>query len=74
MIVIIKSVKTKPFKNDDGELMDYYWYKAERKSDEVTFTFGSLEGGHNGECDLNIEKTEKNNGRGFVYKENMKGV
>jgi len=70
MKLIITSVKNKPFTKDDGSTLDYFWYRALRLSDHVTFQFGSMEGGHpvNQELDLNIEKTEKNGG-GYGYKE-----
>jgi len=66
----IKDIKPKPFTSDDGETINYYWYKAERLSDNVTFQFGSLNGEHAiGEnLDLEIEKTEKADGK-FGYKE-----
>lgn len=70
MKITIKSVKPKPFTNDDGEQMDYYWYRAERSNDMVTFQFGSTDGNHpiGEELDLDIEKYEKSNGK-IGYKE-----
>lgn len=70
MKLIIKSVKNKPFTRDDGSTTDYFWYRAVRLADGVTFQFGSMTGGHEleKELDLNIEKTEKISG-GFGYKE-----
>lgn len=68
--VTIKSVKAKPFTNDDGDVMDYYWYRAERSSDQVSFQFGSQYGDHPiGEAvTLELEKYEKANGK-IGYKE-----
>lgn len=70
MKVILKSRKASPFTNDDGEEMQYFWYKAERLSDNVTIRFGSQEGGHvlDEELDLDIEKYERDNGK-IGYKE-----
>lgn len=70
MKLTIKSVKVKPFTNDDGEQMNYYWYRAERAYDQVTFQFGSTYENHpiGEELDLDIEKYEKSNGK-IGYKE-----
>jgi hypothetical protein len=65
----------RPFLTDDGENLDYFWYKAIRSDDGVTFQFGSMDGAHeltDGELDLDIEKTEIVDRKGkpaFQYKE-----
>lgn len=66
----ILSVKNKPFKTDEGDDMDYFWYRAIRESDGVTIQFGSKTGEHavGQTLDLNIEKTERTGGK-FGYKE-----
>jgi len=74
MKVILKEVNARPFKGDDGEVREYFWYKALRPADEVTFQFGSVDGDHllGVEVDLNIEKSERINNAGkpvFTYRE-----
>jgi len=74
MKVKIVSVKKRPFTTDDGDLLDYYWYRAERLSDGVSFQFGSMDPDHEPgeELDLEIEKTEATNKKGqlvYRYKE-----
>jgi len=68
MIYNIKAVKERPF-DSNGETVPYFWYKAVRQIDGVTIEFGSkkddLEVGE--EYDLDIEKTERPNGK-FGYR------
>jgi len=70
MKVTILSVKKKVFKTDDGDNMDYFWYRAVREKDGVTFQFGSREGEHEigSTLELNIIKYEKDSGK-IGYKE-----
>lgn len=70
MKVRIKSKKAKPFKNNDGDQMDYFWYKAIRIEDDMLIEFGSTDGGHetDAELDLEIVKTERADGK-TGYKE-----
>lgn len=67
----IVKVKNGDFEGDGGELIEYRWVKAERLSDGVTIEFGTRRTDHveGTEVDLDIEKTEKPNGKGFKYKE-----
>lgn len=69
----IKVVKVRDgsFDGRDGERVDYYWVKAVRISDSVTFEFGSKGGGdyaEGQEYEVNLEKSESPKG-GFRYKE-----
>lgn len=71
MIVLITKVKARPFDGDDGEKIPYFWTKATRKSDGVTIEFGGRVDHTEDldkELDLDIEKTERANGK-FGYKE-----
>jgi len=54
----------------DGNNLDYFWYRAVRASDGVSFRFGSRDGSHEPEKDyeLNIVKEETERGT-FMYKE-----
>lgn len=69
MLVVLKSLKAKPFTNDDGDQIPYFWYKALRSTDDVTITFGSKRGDLplNQELSLNIEKYEGEGGK-FRYR------
>lgn len=69
MVVKILKKTKKPFKNSEGVMMDYWWYKAER-NDGVQFDFGSRNGDHeeNSTADLTLYKTENSRNR-IVYKE-----
>jgi len=74
MVVKITEMKARPFQTDEGEMLEYFWYKAIRLADQVSFQFGSMNGGHGvgEELDLEIEKTEAVNKKGevvFRYKE-----
>lgn len=67
----IKDKKAKPFQGDDGETLEYFWYKAERSEDQVVIRFGSMNGAYEAgkEYDLpNVEKYEMEDGR-IGYKE-----
>lgn len=70
MKIKITKKKDSPFTNSDGDTMDYFWYNAERLSDGVNFRFGSQNGQHkvDEEVDLEIEKYERENGK-IAYKE-----
>jgi len=70
MQIKIIGKKDGSFQGDDGQKVEYYWYKALRESDGVTIEFGSRDGNHrmNETKDLDIEKTERAGGR-FGYKE-----
>lgn len=64
--VKIEDIRHKPFTGADGEEVDYYWTKAVRRRDGITFTFGttvdhSQQMGQS--VDLNIEKYENSQGR-----------
>jgi len=67
--LFLKTVKAKPFTNDDGEEMAYYWYKGTDQHDGVTRQYGCK----SGELQLNaigeydVEKTERVDGK-FGYK------
>ena len=74
MKLILKEVNARPFKGDDGEVREYFWYKALRQEDNVTLQFGSVDGDHllGVELELNVEKSERINNAGktvFVYRE-----
>jgi len=58
------------FQGDDGEHIDYYWYDAVRKEDDMLIQFGSREGGHepNTEHELNVVRYERKDGK-MGYKE-----
>jgi len=71
----ITEKKVKPFIGDEGEEIDYAWYKALREADGVSIKFGSLDTSHDvgdKHLELNIEKTERLDKKGnttFIYKE-----
>lgn len=72
----IKDFKVSPFTGDEGERVEYFWYRAVRESDGVTIRFGSMDGTHEAgdEVDLDIEKyerTDKNGKTVIAYKENL---
>jgi len=58
------------FVKDDGEEMEYFWYKGVRERDSVTIEFGSKDGDHELDTtvDVTLEKTEAPGGK-FRYKE-----
>jgi len=60
----------KPFTTDEGEQMDYYWYKAIREHDEVTIRFGSTNGDYSvgDSYEIDLEKYERKDGN-TGYKE-----
>lgn len=62
--------KTKrPFKTQEGDMMDYFWYTAERVEDGVTINFGSMNNYNEEETiEANLTKYEKKNGE-IGYKE-----
>ena len=63
-ITILKRTE-KSFEGNNGEDVQYAWYKARRHSDQVNFQFGSVDTSHEeGEdYDLNIEKREGQTGK-----------
>jgi len=60
--MLLKIIKKKngSFTGSDGDTVEYYWYKAKRISDDMTLEFGSRDGKHDedDEVDLNLEKFE----------------
>jgi len=66
----IKKKQLKPFKNSEGDMMDYCWYTALRGADAVTIQFGSTNCDYEeGEMyDLEVGKFEASNGK-IRYKE-----
>ncbi len=69
--VTIKEVTSKPFKSSDGGDIDWYWTKAFRVSDKVTFQFGGkvdYSDDIDSTLELEIEKREKADG-GFSYRD-----
>jgi len=69
MKIKILKRRQKNFTGGEGEEIQYFWYKALRLSDGVTFEFGSADAAHelDEEYDLEIEKREKSNGKlGYV--------
>lgn len=73
MIYKILEKKQKNFTSDNGDEIEYFWYKALR-GDGVSLKFGSLNGDHEveKEVDINLEKTEyidKKGNLNFRYKE-----
>jgi len=68
----IGKVNCKPFKAQDGEEINYYWYRGERLHDGVTLEFGSMQEYEKDETvDVELEKIELANGK-FRYKEPTK--
>jgi len=67
--LILNSVKNSPFESN-GEKIDYFWYKAERVVDGVSFDLGSAKGdlALGVELELNVEKTEGAKPGKFRYK------
>jgi len=70
MLLKIKSQKAAPFKNSDGDTIEYFWYKAIRLNDNVAIEFGSKSDAYEDgeEYEINVEKYERPNGK-FGYKE-----
>lgn len=65
MILKIKSVQSKPFKGSEGEMVPYFWTRAER-ADGVTIQFGGVvdySGKVGEQLELNVEKQEFSNGK-----------
>lgn len=70
----IASVKEKPFTDRDGNEQEYFWYQAEKLSDETVIQFGSKNGGHEigSTVDLFIEAKPDVDQQGksrIIYKE-----
>lgn len=67
---IIQKVTKKPFKSSEGEMIDYFWYKAVRISDKINIDFGSTASHEVSETPISLEviKVEKADGS-FRYKE-----
>lgn len=65
----IVSKNVKPFKGQDGKMIDYTWYKGEREDNQLTIDFGSKNSEYEeGEVyTLDLEKREGM--KGFVYRE-----
>lgn len=61
----IKKVRDGSFKNDEGELIPYFWIKALRLEDNVSLEFGSKSGDFEigDEVELELEKTERAGGK-----------
>jgi len=70
----VKILKRKDgsFTGDNGEQVEYYWYKGIRLADEVTIEFGSRNGDHEegSEVAIDLEKYESNSGK-IKYKERI---
>jgi len=68
----ILKVRDGSFQGREGDSIEYYWVKAIRLADDVTFEFGSKKGGDEyepgKEYEPNLEKTEDGKG-GYRYKE-----
>lgn len=69
MKVVITKKTDKPFKGEDGELVEYFWYSA-TTSDNLRLQFGSPNNKYEigQEYEINIGKYEKANGK-IGYKE-----
>lgn len=66
---ILKDSKDGSFQGDEGEKINYYYTKAMRVSDGVTLEFGGKLQFKKGEKkNLEIEKSERADGKGFRYK------
>lgn len=66
MVKLIITGKTlKPFKGDEGEMIPYCWYKAERITDGVTLQFGSKHTAYEigDEIETALEKREGKGGK-----------
>jgi len=69
MIVKILSKREKPFKGDDGKMIPWYWYKAERTSDALALEIGSSQSyEESDEEEMELQKVERQDGK-FWYKE-----
>lgn len=67
--IIIKKANKKPFQGEDGEFIDYFWYKGFRIKDGVTIDIGSIKDhALDSEVSMDLEKIETAKG-GFRYKE-----
>lgn len=66
----VEKITKKPFKGQDGTMVDYWWITATRSVDEVSFTFGTklLKYQEGGEYSANLIKTESSNGK-VIWKE-----
>lgn len=70
--IIIKKVRDGSFTSGNGEEINYFWYKALRRSDDVTLEFGSSnEYKINDEIEIELEKIEISGGK-YRYKEPSK--
>lgn len=68
--LILRDSKDGSFQGEEGEKVIYFWTKARRISDAVTIEFGGKLPHKKGEeLELDLEKTERENGKGFRYKE-----
>lgn len=58
--LILKSVKAKPFTSDEGEQVQYFWYRVYRVKNETTIQAGCRKGDLplNVETELELEKNE----------------
>lgn len=67
--VLITKKTAKPFVGTDGDEVMYFWYRAERQSDQVSIDFGSMNEYEEGEkVEVNLLKVERRNGK-IGYKE-----
>mgnify|MGYP001565594847 CR=1 FL=1 len=66
----IKKKTVKPFRNNDGDMMDYCWYNAVREGDGVIIQFGSsnLDYSEGESYEIEIGKFEGKGGK-VLYKE-----
>jgi len=68
MKIKILESKAKPFTGKEGNLIPWYWYEAEAAEEGAglekgeRFQFGSKQGDHEGETELNIVRTQFSNG------------
>jgi hypothetical protein len=73
MKLTITEKTAKPFVGDEGNEIEYYWYKGVRE-DGIAIRFGSTDGEHEmgKTVEINLEKTERIDKKGNVkigYKE-----
>lgn len=72
MRVLIIDRTEKPFKSDEGELISYFWYRAEiiKNGNPVRIQFGTKIGSHvaGEEKELKLFQTEGRNGK-LIWKE-----
>jgi hypothetical protein len=68
--LILRDSKDGSFQGEEGEKVPYFWTKAKRLSNGVSLEFGGkISHKKNEELELDLEKTERADGKGFRYKE-----